>query len=212
MYCRRLEAKDYAATDQLIRTRTTFVGIPRDQVDWVQRIQEQTSVELLNLLEQAADVCSVFGAFEDETEIKMLGALVTFQSPHQACWMIRTAYVAPGAPFNTISLLLGNACQCYEVNGIARFLAMYTEESWMKYSRLNKQSPIMHRYIGQTEFTLKANTRPRFLDYWEYLYGRILMPCPTVVRSFTLVDESTSTLATIAPTDYTYRPLEQQQV
>lgn len=197
------------AIDALIRSRSTFVGVPKGEDAWVHRIQTATLGEISDLLDQPVGVVKVFGAWRDA---ELQGILVTFTSPNQAAWLLRTAYVTPTAGSDVVGCLVDRAATTYESLGFKRFLTVYTTKSYMRYTRLNRSSPIMRRYVGATEYTLPANTRPRFLDYWEYLYGRMLFPEETVVRAFTLVDKSVHTLASVASTDYSYVDKEEQQV
>lgn len=192
--CDVLNPFNYVELEALISSRRTFVGVPKDAIPWVQGIQQATRLELRDLLAQPSSVCRVFGAYLDS---ELVGAIVTFQSPSQACWLLRTAYVAPNSQHDIIATLLDYATAEYEYGGFKRFLAMYTAESYERYTRLNHKTTVMNRYVGTTEFVLKPNTRPKFLDYWEYLYGRMLFPETTIVRSFTLVDDSTATNAII---------------
>jgi hypothetical protein len=192
--CRTLTVHDYNEVEALISGRSTFVGVPKDAIPRVQAIQQATRLELKNLLQQPASVCMVFGAW---IESKLVGAIVTFQSPSQACWFLRTAYVAPQSQHDVIATLLDHATLTYEGLGFKRFLAMYTEQSHARYTRLNHRTSVMDRYVGNTELVVESNVRPKFLDYWEYLYGRMLFPERTVVRSFNLVDDTMSTFSSI---------------
>jgi hypothetical protein len=188
--CAVLNIHHSAEVRTLVLSRTTFVGIPREEGSWVSGVQQATLLELDNLLSQPASVAMVFGAYQGD---RLVGSIITFQSPNQACWLLRTAYVAPSSRHDVIAALLDYATITYEGLGFKRFLAMYTEDSYLRYTRLNHRTSVMDRYVGTTEFLIEPNKRPKFLDYWEYLYGRMLFPVRTVIRSFNLVDDSMST-------------------
>jgi hypothetical protein len=178
----------------LIQSRTSFVGIPKTEEQRVKAIQQATIAEAGDLLRQHPSVAMVLGA---TCEGRLAGALITFSSPNQPCWFLRTAYVAPSQLGDVVSSLLDFATSTYESLGFKRFYAMYTEKSFERYTRLNHRTSVMNRYVGNTDLVVEPNTRPKFLDYWEYLYGRMLLPERTLVRGFNLVDDTMSTFAEI---------------
>ncbi len=126
---------------------------------------------------------TVFGAFEENN---LIAAVFTVCSSQQVSYYLTRAHTKFGIlnSQEALSKLFAYIVGTYEEAGYKRFSTLYNARNVDSVSRLWKFNKVLPDYFSYTELELDANKKPKQTEIWEILYGRMLIPEPTVVRTF----------------------------
>lgn len=83
-----------------------------------------------------------------------------------------------------LSALIGSCIKYHEQHGYFRFYTVYTANKLKAYKRLWDERATVSKYTSFTEVEVGANEKVKQAEFWEKLYGRLLLPEPSIVRGF----------------------------
>lgn len=182
---RILSQDDYSEVSRVICSRDYFSSISRQaELRNAREFHLSHTHNLLDADVQNAGLGRVFGATNSDG--LLVGILVTTLSDCQANYYVVRAHTIPGLqdPSVVLSELMAAAIAYYEQNGYFRFYTVYTSSKIAAYQRLWKASESLAGYISYTEVDVGANEKVKQSEFWEKLYGRLLLPEPSAIRAF----------------------------
>jgi hypothetical protein len=183
MYATVLTSLNAPSVERLMNQRASFLQVPPEMRPLQQHL---ASVNMRNVLDpHFASLGTAFGVWSDDVAPGCLLAVIfTLFSNQQPCYYINKAYTAPGAPLDTLSVGLKRVMEFHEELGYRRFYALYSQSHLETYKRLWRKHALLQHYDCYTEYESAPNERPKFHEFWELLYGRMLYNEPMIVRAF----------------------------
>jgi hypothetical protein len=184
MEIRILKVKDADAVDALVNSRDNMMGNANPIM--MERLRTQSSMNTRNLLyhsDLGHSMCLLFGAFDAG---QLVGVLYTVCSSEQPCYYLTRAHTLKGVANGAAILgsLLGGALDVYEKAGFRRFYTMYPSDLLRAYQPLWRSPRVLQDYLTYTDLEVGPFERPKFNEYWEILFSRVLFPNPILVRGF----------------------------
>lgn len=183
--CRVLELHDYEALGALMESRDSFLAIAPESLKMHREISISTAYDLLKV---GPSVGTIFGAYDAQGQL--WGVAFTAISSAQPCYFLNKAYTRPGAQRSLLPNLFEFLILHYEKLGYQRFCTLYREQDIATYHRLWRTTTVLRNYVSYSDLRTEVNERPKYSDYWELMYGRILYPVPMVVRAFVRKSET----------------------
>ena len=148
------------------------------------------TVNMRNVLDPYfSDLGTAFGVWSDDGQT-LWGLVFTLLSNQQPCYYINKAYTRPDAPLNVLPTGLKKVIRHHEDLGYRRFYALYSKSQLETYKRLWRKHDLLVGYDCYTEYESAYNERPKFQEFWELLYGRMLYRDTMIVRAFIKRDPS----------------------
>ena len=166
---------------EVMQSRKNFLAITDAEALETQRYMAQRNLE--NLMDpHFAAMGTLFGVWSDAGQMQAL--LITLFSNQQPCFYINKAYTVPGATLDVLPVGLKLVMQHHEALGYRRFYALYSKSNLETYKRLWRKSALLKDYDCYTEYESAPLERPKFQEFWEMLFGRMLYNEPMIVRAF----------------------------
>lgn len=173
-------------TDEItnvVNARSAFSGVSDPEL--IRKVREQQSRRTANIFDPVVDragLAYAYGVFDDT---RLVAVAFTSTSEHQVCYYIVRWHTLPGVnSHEVLKLMWAKIIADHEALGYYRFLTVYRKKYLRAYPRLAGADSAAPGYIAYTEVELPPNTPPKQVELWEKLYGRILFPETTVVRTF----------------------------
>lgn len=176
-----MNSEDLPDILELVQSRPSFSSVKDEQV--LNQVREQQKANTLDMLSDSvidSELVKVFGCRVDG---ELQGVLFTATSTQQASYYMTRAHTKPGCNPRVLFELWMYCIRVYESAGYFRFSTLFSRDSVESTRRLWKAEKT--GYISNTELEIPSNTKPKQVEIWEKLYGRMLFPTPTVVRTFT---------------------------
>lgn len=181
MYATVLTSLNSDQAESLMNSRKQFLAVDDRMHDLQKHL---AAVNMRNVLDpHFASLGTAFGVWHEDSN-EMQGLLFTLFSNQQPCYYINKAYTRPGAPVDTLPVGLKRVIEHHEVLGYRRFYALYSQDNLELYKRLWRKSALLQNYDCYTEYESAPNERPKFQEFWELLYGRMLYNETMIVRAF----------------------------
>jgi hypothetical protein len=179
----RLTAEHIVSVVGVINARAVFSGVTDPEL--LRKLREQHVRRTSNVFDPsvvASGMAHVYGVFEDD---RLVSVAFTATSEHQVCYYIVRWHTLPGVQSaEVLKLMWAKIIEDYEALGYYRFMIVFLKKHMRAYPRMATSLETAPGYIAYTELELPPDTPPKQAELWEKLYGRILYPEETVVRSF----------------------------
>lgn len=168
--------------EKVMFSRQKFLNITDPEALEMQRYMAH--INLRSILDpQFSSIGTAFGVWHEEST-EMQALVITLFSTQQPCYYINKAYTLPDANLNVLPVALKSIMEYHEELGYKRFYALYSQTNLELYKRLWRKSALLQNYDCYTEYESAPNERPKFQEFWELLYGRMLYNEHMIVRAF----------------------------
>ena len=166
----------------LVVSRASFIGIT--DPDRLEVIFKNMQANTFNMLEQSNSeygTAKVMGCFDGET---LVGVLYSRVSDNQVCWFLVRAHTLKGREDGAkiMRRLIGATVEHYLALGYQRWYTVYRKSELRAYPKLGKA--LLDGTIVYTEIEVPPDVKVKQIEFWEKLYGRMLVPETTVVRCY----------------------------
>ena len=178
-------SKDVDAIQSVMNSHEVFMGIQDNEQQEILRLYQRA-----NLLSMLAPPV---GSFNVRAKIllcydgnNLVGLNVTRSSDQQACFFLVRTHTLKGIQNGSavVSRLMTDTLTYYKSLGYQRFYTVYRAKHLKAYQRLWRSDKILDGWMSWTELRVPANTKPQQFEFWDRLYGRMLVPEDTLVRCF----------------------------
>ncbi len=177
--CRELTLVDFDILKDLMLSRSRFLAVSEEGTAGHRQGSVASAFDMLYV---GNSIGRIFGAFDSKGVL--VGAAFTVVSSSHPCYYLNKAYTLANAEEQPLPQLFAYVISTYESLGYKRFYTLYRKQDIAIYHRLWRTSKVLANYVSYTDYESAPNERPKFKDYWELMYGRILYPVPMVVRGF----------------------------
>ena len=177
----QLDADDVAS---VMESRTSFLSTSGEQFEMQRHFAK---INMQNILDpHFSSMGMTFGVWSNDGDRTktLMGVIFTLFSSQQPCYFLNKAYTCPTAPVNTLAIGLKKVMEHHESLGYKRFYALYSKTKLEVYKKLWHKSTLLQGYDCYTDYESAPDERPKFQEFWELLYGRMLYKETMIVRAF----------------------------
>jgi hypothetical protein len=185
LHVRFAHVEDVDAIQTVMSSHDVFMGVKDLEQKEILRLYQRAN--LLSMLSPPTGSFNVRAkivlCYDDDT---LVGVNVTRTSDQQACFYLVRSHTLKGINSGpqVLSCLLAATINYYKNLGYQRFYTVYRAQHLKAYQRLWRANKVLDGWSSWTELRLPANTKPQQFEFWDRLYGRMLVPEDTLVRCF----------------------------